>query len=224
MQFEDGWLLTAARAAIHAPTATAVVSDLHFGYADARRRSGEAVPAPTLADALEPLRPVFHRHHVRRLVIAGDLFEAGVSAELAVAFLEWLKQQSVNLVAVVPGNHDRGIAGATGLLPVWPAGFVVGKWRVVHGDKVLPDGPIVQGHEHPCFRWKTTLRAPCYLVGPNRLVLPAYSADAAGVDVLRRRDWGDYSCAVIAGQDVLDFGPVSVLSAGLRGRSALQKQ
>jgi putative SbcD/Mre11-related phosphoesterase len=224
MRIQDGWLLTAARAAVHVPTATAVVSDLHLGYAEARRRSGEAVPAPTVADALEPLRLVFRRHQVRRLVIAGDLFESGHSAAIAGELLAWLEQHSVNLSAVVPGNHDRGIAGAAGLLPVCPDGFCVGKWRVVHGDGVLPEGPVVQGHEHLCLRWKTDVRAPCYLIGPNRLVLPAFSTDAAGVNVLRRHEWRDYTCVVIAGQDVLDFGPVSVLLGKLRRSSSLAKQ
>src|SRR5262249_24855004 len=43
MRTEDDWLLTAARTAIHRPTATAILSDLHLGYAEARRRNGEAV-------------------------------------------------------------------------------------------------------------------------------------------------------------------------------------
>jgi hypothetical protein len=55
-------------------------------------------------------------------------------------------------------------------------------------------------------------------------VLPAYSADAAGVDVLHRPEWRDYTCAAIVGPEVLDFGKVSVLSARLRGRPVLRKR
>jgi metallophosphoesterase superfamily enzyme len=219
MQGEDGWLLTAARAAIHTPTATAVVSDLHLGYGEARRRGGEAVPAPHLAGVLEPLRDAFRRHVVRRLVVAGDLFEAGVSVELGRTFLEWLRDQDVELSAVVPGNHDRRIGRAGDLLPWRPDGYAVGKWRVVHGDGKEPDGPFVQGHEHPCLGLSGRQRAPCYLAAPRRLILPAYSADAAGVNVLRRRRWASFRCGVIVGQEVLDFGPVADLLARLRDRA-----
>lgn len=219
MQAPDGWLLTAARAAIHVPTATAVVSDLHLGYGEARRRGGEAVPAPSVAALLEPLRSLCRQHGVRRLVIAGDLFEAGVAPPLVRQLLAWLKTRSVELVAVVPGNHDRGMSRAADLLPLQPNGYSLGKWRIVHGDGPLPDAPVVQGHEHPWFRGSAKLSAPCYLLGADRLVLPAYSADAAGVNVLRNPRWRSFHCAVIVGNEVLDFGQVANLPARLRDGS-----
>jgi hypothetical protein len=51
--------------------------------------------------------------------------------------------------------------------------------------------------------------APCYLVGAARLVLPAFSADAAGVNVLRARRWRPYRCCVIAGDCVVDLGELA---------------
>jgi len=209
MRVHDDWLLTAARAAVHLPTATAVVADLHLGYNEARRRAGEAVPAPDAAAALAPLRPVLAAHGVRRLVIAGDLFEAGWAADLAAGLRAWLDAAGVELAGVAPGNHDRGLADAGGL-PVCPEGCVVGGWRVVHGDGRLPDGPVVHGHEHPWVRWTDRLGGPCYLVGPGRLILPAFSPDAAGVNVLPGRRPA-FRCAVIAGDRVLDFGELGEL-------------
>src|SRR3954468_12494562 len=82
MSKEDDWLLTTARAPVHRPTATAVLSALHLGYAEARRRGGEAVPAVDLDRVLAPLAAVLAPLRVRRLVIAGDLFEAGFDEEL----------------------------------------------------------------------------------------------------------------------------------------------
>jgi uncharacterized protein len=218
MQAPDGWLLTAERTAIHVPTGTAVVSDLHLGYGEVRRRGGDAVPILDIVSLLEPLRQAFHIHAVRRMVIAGDLFEAGLAVEIIRPLLGWLRAASVELAAVVPGNHDRGLARAAGLLPVHPDGFTLGRWRVVHGDSALPDGPVVQGHEHPRFRWSAGVSAPCYLIGPARVVLPAYSPDAAGVNILGRRAWRDFRCAVIVGKEVLDFGPVAELFGKTRGR------
>jgi uncharacterized protein len=211
MQVGEDWLLTAARAAIHIPSATAVMSDLHLGYGEARQRGGEAVPASVVDSAMAPLGAVFRRHGVRKLVIAGDLFEAGATKDAMRDLLAWLQGQSVELAAVIPGNHDRGIYRCGNLLPLFPDGYQLGNWRVVHGDGELPRGPLVQGHEHPCFRWSSRISAPCYLFRPGRLIVPAFSSDAAGVNVLRNQRWRGFRCAVIAGEDVLDFGCIADL-------------
>jgi metallophosphoesterase superfamily enzyme len=216
------WLLTAARLAVHLPTATGVLADLHLGYGEARRRGGEAVPASSVETDLAPLRPVLTRWAVRRLVIAGDLFEAGPRADVTAELLAWLSAAGVELFGVVPGNHDRGLAQRRDLgLPLCPDGCDVGGWRVVHGDAAAPSGPTVQGHEHPCVRWSERLAAPCYLIGPDRLVLPAVSPDAAGVNVLRQPRWAAFRCGVLVGDEVLDFGLAGALNEATR-RSLLR--
>jgi metallophosphoesterase superfamily enzyme len=211
MRVLDDWLLTPQRAAIHLPTATAVAADLHLGYDRVRRRGGEAVPVRPVAHELCPLAAALAENGVRRLVVAGDLFEDGrcQREELVGELQAWLRETGVELVGVAPGNHDGGLGGSG--LPVFPDGVVLGRWRVVHGDKAAPDGPFVQGHEHPWMRWRRGVEGPCYLVGEGRLVLPASSADAAGVNVLGKQCWADYRCCVAAGDRVLDFGPVGGL-------------
>ena len=101
----DEWLLTPERAAIHLPSAAAVIADVHLGYGEARRRGGDAVPLADAATVLAPLRPLLEQHAVRQLVIAGDLFEAGTHTELAGELLAWCARARIDL-AVVPGNHD----------------------------------------------------------------------------------------------------------------------
>ena len=206
------WQLTPARAAIHLPTATAVVSDLHLGYAETRRRGGDAVPVAGVGEVLAPLRGALAAHAARRLVIAGDLFEAGRCRETEERLLAWLREVGIELVGVVLGNHDRGLSSGKSLLPLCESPPVLGRWRVVHGDGPLPEGPVVQGHLHPCLRLSAPrLSAPCYLLGERNLLLPAYSADAAGVSVLGGREWGGCRCYAIAGERVLDFGELDTL-------------
>ena len=214
MRVLNDWLLTPERAALHLPSGTAVVADLHLGYDHARRRAGEAVPLRPLDEQLGPLESALARHGMRRLVVAGDLLEDGGCRGPADELRRRLEGAGVELVAVVPGNHDRGLAeeGAA-RLPVCTE-FHLGDWLVVHGDGRLPGGALVHGHEHPWVRWTEHLSAPCYLVGVERLVLPAFSADAAGVNVLGAQRWRAYRCCVIAGDRVLDFGAVG----GLRRR------
>jgi hypothetical protein len=201
----DEWLLTSRRVAVHLPTATAVVADLHLGYNEARNRRGDALPLVPVAVALAPLQSVVTHLSLRRLVLAGDLFEDGCSAPLVTDLLELLDRLGLELVAVVPGNHDRRIERHRERLPLRQEGFRLDGWHVVHGDGALPQGPVVQGHEHPCVR-RGNVAAPCYLVNPRRLVLPAFSADARGVNVLRDPRWQGFGCYVVVGDDVLDVG------------------
>jgi putative SbcD/Mre11-related phosphoesterase len=209
------WLLTPERVALHLPTATAVAADLHLGYDEARRRRGEAVPARPLDEQLAPLGRALARHSCRRLVIAGDLLEDGRCREALAGMRAWLGAANVELVGVVPGNHDAGLSEAPGGgVVVCAEGVRLGDWRVVHGDRELPEGPLVQGHEHPRVRWRGRLSAACFLVAEGRLVLPAYSDDAAGVNVRGDRRWRDFRCLVIAGEEVLDFGEVGSLGRG----------
>jgi metallophosphoesterase superfamily enzyme len=111
-------------------------------------------------------------------------------------------------MTVVPGNHDRGLIGSR-LRVV--TGMEVGGWHVVHGDDERPAGRVVQGHEHPWLRWRPGVEGPCYLVRDDHLVLPAYSADAAGGNVRGSRRWAGHRACVIAGDEVLDFGELGRL-------------
>jgi metallophosphoesterase superfamily enzyme len=228
--FHD-WLLTPQRVAVHLPTRTAVVADLHLGYAEARRRRGDAVPRESVPQLLEPLRRVERQYMTRQLVIAGDLLEDNDCCEALAEFLEWLHQSEMDRITVVPGNHDRGLEAsplARSCLPLCPQGIDVGEWRIVHGEGSLPEAPVVHGHFHPCLRWSPKRRAnrprfsrgrfapdtidgPCYLSGPGRLILPAFSKEAAGVNILPVRRWRALHCHVVVGNHVLDLGAVSAL-------------
>jgi uncharacterized protein len=231
MRVLGDWLLTAERVAVHLPTRTAVAADLHLGYAEARRRRGDAVPNESVTELLEPLLRIRQKHAVGRLVIAGDLLEDADCLEALAEFREWLDQSDMDLIALVPGNHDLGleaIPAAKFDLPLRSDGVDLGEWRIVHGEGSLPDLPVVHGHDHPCLRWSPKGRAnrprfargrfapdmidgPCYLSGPQRLILPAFSQEAAGVNILLVRRWRALCCHMIAGNQVHDLGQVSTL-------------
>jgi len=218
----DDWFLTPQRAAVHRPTATAVIADPHLGYNRARQRSGEAIPSVTMEGLLAALRTLAFEHHIQQLVIAGDLVENRAGLPAVNELLAGLEQLHIALAAVVPGNHDRGLTAKFPQFTVCQEGIEIGGWRVLHGDGRLPRARIVQGHVHPCIRLAGQT-APCFLVSERRIVLPAFSADAAGVNVLRQAGWSRYRCGVVAGPQVLDFGRVADLkrkTASLRSSSA----
>jgi putative SbcD/Mre11-related phosphoesterase len=211
MRVHTDWLLTPQRAAVHLPTATVVLADLHLGYAAVRCATGEAVPAASLDELVAALTALRARYGIRRLVIAGDLFEDARRSRPVDRLLRWLRKEGLELTGIVPGNHDHGLSPEDEPLPLCPEGILLGGWRVVHGDGRLPAGRLVQGHIHPCFRWGAQVKAPCFLVGKDRIILPAWSADATGVNVLRGQRWRTYRCCVIVGEEVLDFGIIAAL-------------
>src|SRR5262249_8877156 len=174
------------------PTKTAVIADLHLDYDQVRRRSGEAVPHFSLSETLYALATLVERHEIRQLAIAGDVFEDGRCAPALEKLIEGLHAMDLELVGIAPGNPDRPLDISFMSLPFFPKGFMVGRWRVVHGDGSLPRGKIIQGHIHPSLRWPGKPAAPCFLFDKRRLVLPAFSADAAGVNVLTLRKWDAY--------------------------------
>jgi len=200
---------------VHLPTATAVIADPHLGYDETRQHGGEAVPGATLDEAFAPLADVKARHAITRLVIAGDLLEKCLPDGLVGRLLKVLAALRIELAGVVPGNHDRQLSA--GLLPLFPNGIVVGDWLVVHGDEPTKAERLVQGHWHPCLQLSGGQRAPCYLRSESHIILPAFSKDAAGVNVLSRLDWNDYEVHVCAGDRVLDFGLLCELRKKLRG-------
>ena len=211
MRVHTDWLLTPERAAVHLPTATAVVADLHLGYDLARHRLGDAVPSTGLDDTTAALSPLLRSRFVRRLLIAGDAVENQSGAELFALLMKWLASAGLEWIGLVPGNHDRSL-GEIDSLSCVPDGLTLGSWQICHGDRRPQGGLQMMGHFHPCLRLRGRMSAPCYLVGRSRIIIPAFSQDAAGVNVLGRAFSRGCRCFAIVQDRVLDFGNVSRLS------------
>ena len=99
--------------------------------------------------------------------------------------------------------------------PGLPASCVVDGWTIAHGHRPIPGDRTISGHFHPVLRAEG-LAAPCFLAGPDRIILPAFSANAAGCDVLSGpipADWleGSLRCIASTGSELLDFGPLRAL-------------
>ncbi len=191
MRVLDEWLLTPYRLAIHEPTATAVIADVHLGYREVRQQTGDAVPLLDVHTQLASLRRARRQFAFDRLIVAGDLFERGVDRALLDQFVYELQTLQIAFTGLVPGNHDRGWEMIEQIVPLHPQGVILGEWRIVHEELVAPaadaalagasgSGKLVLGHWHPAVRHQGR-RVPCYLVGPEHIILPAFSADAAGV-------------------------------------------
>jgi uncharacterized protein len=226
----DCWQPTPEGALIHQGEGTAVIADLHLGYEWARGAAGDCVPAHSLDEVLAKLSRMLDRASLTRLVVAGDLVESARPCRRTAADVRglraWLAARGVTLVAL-EGNHDRpwpSIARRPGL----PAGrclesITVADWTIGHGHLPLRGPRVISGHHHPVFRFEGST-APCFLVGTGRIVLPAFSSNAAGFDVLTGAMPADcrasqFACIVATGRELLDFGPLADLRGRLRGKA-----
>jgi putative SbcD/Mre11-related phosphoesterase len=212
----DPWRLAPEGAVIHPGERLAVVADVHLGYEWARGHGGDCLPAHSLAETLAKLARLLTRAAIDRLVVAGDLVESPRPCRRTVAdvatLTRWLADRGVSLVALA-GNHDPH------QIPPLPATLEVAAWTIAHGHRPLSAPRTITGHDHPVFRARG-LSAPCFLVSPKAIVLPAFSPNAAGCNVLAEAvptAWRDTSFRVVAaGAECLDFGPRDELLRRLR--------
>jgi putative SbcD/Mre11-related phosphoesterase len=227
----DCWQLTPEGAVIHPGEQTAVIADLHLGYEWARGAAGDCVPAHSLDETLAPLSRVLARSSLTRLVVAGDLVESARSCRRTTAEVArlraWLENRGVGLLAL-EGNHDRPphtrgrSSSSLGAIRL-PATCTVGGWTIAHGHRPIVSARAISGHHHPVLRYEGN-NAPCFLIGPGRIILPAFSSNAAGLDVVTAAmplDWhsSPLRCIVSTGSELLDFGLLADLRRRLRRRA-----
>jgi metallophosphoesterase superfamily enzyme len=86
-------------------------------------------------------------------------------------------------------------------LPLFADGYDLAGWRIRHGDQPSADEKSVSGHWHPAVRWKGR-KVPCFLARGQHLILPAFSLDAAGVDVRSDARWRDWDCYAVCGTGI----------------------
>jgi putative SbcD/Mre11-related phosphoesterase len=228
-----GWQVVPEGGLIHPAERTAVIADVHLGYEWARGSAGDCVPAHSLAETLTKLESMLARTPVDRLVVAGDLVETArpcVHTALEVARLaHWLDGRGIELI-VLAGNHDRSLPWMTCLgakrlqakEPTLAETLLVAGWTIGHGHRPIDSERVIVGHHHPVLR-VAGRSAPCFLVGPRWIVLPAFSPNAAGCDIATGHvpgAWREASlrCLASTGLELLDFGPLD--SLGKRIRSA----
>lgn len=221
MECRNGpWRFLPEGALWHEAEGVAVVSDLHLGYELSRADQGDFLPFDSGESVRRRLSGLFRRSGCRTLVVAGDILEStavirhdsGILRHLS----EWIGVQGVEPV-FLRGNHDaRGLPGLA-------SSFAVDGWRIRHGHE-SPAGQRagereITGHLHPILRYGGRTW-PVFLSSPVSILLPAFSADAAGADILDARHfpektWGDHACIACRSGDVISFGNLREFRTGL---------
>ncbi len=205
--------------------ATALVADLHLGFAWAQRRRGELWPL-TDAGARRALEGLCDELRPKTVVLAGDIIHAPrpgpEEAQLIADTMASLRERAE--VVCVAGNHDRG----QNFRAEWRGDGI----RAIHGD-TLPEVPesgvlTVVGHFHPVMMMRDAStvkrRHRAFLKGNGLLVLPAFSPFASGTDMrddmpVPLRTWfgsSEVEVTITSGARLLELGPYRLESDGFR--------
>jgi uncharacterized protein len=196
--------LLAERAVFWPARASLLVADLHWGKTETFRAHGIALPDGTLGGDLGRLASALDRTHARRVIVLGDLVHhaTGITPALVEHIADFRRRRAVEFW-LVRGNHDKHSI-------VFPEAWGL---RVIEHE--LADGPFLlrhepvpaagryvwAGHLHPQVRLVgrgDALTLPCFHLGRDVGVLPAFSEFTGGV--LMRRRPGERTFALVEGR------------------------
>ena len=195
----ESLVLTPHRAVYWPRRRTLVVADLHWGKTETFAASGLPLALGASGADLERLGVAIAETGAERVLVLGDLVHArrGLTPSLVEQVTAWRERTPVRL-ELVTGNHD-----ARDL----PAG-----WRVERHGPALCEGPfcfrhtpepdargfVWAGHLHPTVRLEgggDKLRLPCFYVGQQHGILPAFSTFTNGLIMTPARGVALYAVA-----------------------------
>ncbi len=218
----EPWTLSALGALVDPQAGLAVIADVHLGYEWARAAGGDMVPPHSLVETRERLERLLAVCRITTLIVAGDLVESSRpcprTARDVRALREWLTENHIELI-LVRGNHDVRVGSGVRTEARWTHH----DWVITHGHRAIPnDVMAIYGHYHPALKVGSHT-APCFLVSGRSISLPAFSGNAAGLDLataplppgLVRDHESEMSCIATTGREVLDFGPLERLRDAL---------
>ena len=226
----EGIVLDARRAVFFPDSATLAVADLHLGYPWAKRARGALLPLSAPDDTADRLVELQRVHGAKRIVVLGDVIHDAVALpvleKLLRDFCERLGPASALVFCL--GNHDRSLGKLVRewKLPVaCQREFELGSCVLLHGDAASAEvgegndfqldrpAPLrrVVGHEHPCITLDdgvtSRVKCPAFLIADDLVVLPAFSAWAAGCEFGRQPFLGPLARAAKFRTAVACVGP-----------------
>ncbi len=181
------------KAALLPECATLLVADAHVGKATSFRALGVPVPRGTTSETLAALSELIARHAVRRIVFLGDFLHSPRAHAPATldTLARWRAAHAALPLVLVRGNHDDRAGDPPAAL-----GFQIVDEPLIEGGLALCHHPapvdgthVIAGHLHPCVsvrgRAHERLRLPCFHVGAQVTVLPAFGS-FTGMHPVRR--------------------------------------
>lgn len=182
---------------------TLLVADVHLGKAAALRAAAIAVPGGTTATDFMRLNKAIDRTGAKSLIVLGDLLHAqpGMTKLLLEMLGEWRDKYKDLPVTLVRGNHDKKCKPlpAEFNIEVVPEHMELGPFTLCHDPSECADGYILAGHLHPCVtlqgKGHQYERLPCFWLGGDRGVLPAFGSFTGCMEVQPKPEDGVYVIA-----------------------------
>jgi metallophosphoesterase superfamily enzyme len=172
----DVWV-DARRALWLAEHRVLVLADIHWGYAESHRATGNLIPRWGDGEIAARIEGLVADYGPAEMIWLGDSVHSLAGRGSAE---EYIAQAKVP-VLVLEGNHDvrwKRVSGPSAER---------GDFFLHHGHrkKVVPRGRVeIVGHHHPAVTWYDgaggNLKIPALVEGPRRIILPAFSPWAAG--------------------------------------------
>jgi DNA ligase-associated metallophosphoesterase len=166
---------------------TLVVADIHFGKAASFRALGVPVPRGTTTQNLDALDELVGMYEPARIVFLGDFLHARAAHASATqaALHDWRQSRPRLELVLVRGNHDRRAGDPAARLGVELVDepWMAGPFAFCHHPDLPGNGYALGGHVHPAFLLASrfdSLRLPCFVVGPRRMILPSFGAFTGG--------------------------------------------
>lgn len=176
--------LLAEKAAFLAASRTLLVADAHIGKAVTFRALGVPVPRGTTSETLAALSALIATWRARRVVFLGDFLHSAHAKAPATlgAVARWRRAHAALDLVLVRGNHDDRAGDPPPYLgmTVVDEPFELDGLALCHHPRPRRGAYVLAGHLHPCVslggRAFDHLRLPCFWLGDDVGVLPAFGA------------------------------------------------
>jgi DNA ligase-associated metallophosphoesterase len=164
-----------------------IIADIHFGKAAAFRSFGIPVPRGTTTENLQALDALIELTGARHILFLGDFLHARAAhaASTQSAMLAWRQRRCELILTLVRGNHDKHAGDPAVQLGIdlVDEPYTVGPYSFCHHPDIAAPGYVLAGHVHPVYVLATrsdALRLPCFIAGPQRMILPSFGAFTGG--------------------------------------------
>lgn len=184
------WLL--ADKAVYWPARKCLlIADAHFGKASAYRSLGQPVPQGTTTANLQRLDRLLAAFPGAQVIFLGDFLHGPGSHASGTlnALRAWRERHAGVALRLIRGNHDKRAGDPPGDLniEVVTEPLLMGPFALQHEPDAHASHHVLAGHVHPVYRLRgkgrQSLRLPCFLIGNQVSLLPAFGAFTGGYSV-----------------------------------------
>ena len=159
-----------------------IVADIHWGYAVAHRAAGNLLPMWGDDEIARGLSGLIEHYRPREFIWLGDSLHTLDGRRAAEEFIRSHAERVS--ITILGGNHDRKWTRVSA------TEHSLGCFYLRHGDDLRSEPPTdcveIVGHHHPALSMRDgaggRVRIPALVASPRRLILPAFSPWAAGVE------------------------------------------